>query len=262
MILLDANNPNQVSSARVIEADLGEANRTMFILSGIAIPQWTIDDDGNTYRETAQVNLRKTVLAVEQATISVGLASIGNDDSTFLFAADSAGLDVDPTSQELLLTVNMALQGSKTGLDRFGYQVVTIVTTQTTGISGTIRWAKSVFDASSASLGDVAQMFQIAANTTQVINPPNGFSYTQYTPVAYGVTTGFFSDQNGFNVPYEIPGAPYNQPLVVTVELTAFFHATGSAAVGQTAGPKPVILTVVQPGVTGVDFGITSIYIG
>ena len=112
MINLDANNPNQVSSARVIQADLGEANRKMLILSGIAIPQWIVNDDDNTYREIATVNLRTTILAVEQATISIGLASIGNDDSTFLFAADSAGLDIDPVSQELLLTVNMALQGS------------------------------------------------------------------------------------------------------------------------------------------------------
>jgi len=103
----------------------------------------------NTYaakHETAEVNLRKTVLAVEQATVTVGLASIGNDDSTFLFATDRAGLDIDPISQELLLNVNMALQGSHTGLARFGYQVAAVVATQTTGISGTIRWAKSIFD--------------------------------------------------------------------------------------------------------------------
>ena len=256
MINLDANNPNQVSSARVIEADIGEANRKMLVLSGIAIPDWTVNDDGNTYRETATVNLRRTVLAVEQATISIGLASITNDDSTFLFAADSTGLDIDPQSQELLLTVNMALQGSKTGLDRFGYQIVTVATTQATGISGTIRWSKAVFDASQSTPGDVAQMFLIAANQVTVVAPPVGFVYDQYTPLAYGVTTGFSTDGDDFVVPYEIPGAPYNQPLVVTVTIGALFHASGIAGAVQISGPDPVFLTVPEPSATEVDFRI------
>lgn len=256
MISLDANNPNQVSSARVITAALGEANRQMMIFSGIAIPDWSVNDDGHTYNETATVNLRRTVLAVEQATISIGLASITNDDSTFLFAADSAGLDIDPQSQELLLTVNMALRGSNTGLDRFGYQLVTIVTTQTTGISGTIRWAKAVFDASQTTATQVAQMFLIAANLVTVITPPVGFVYDQYTPLAYGVTTGFSTDGDDFVVPYEIPGAPYNQPLVVTVTIGTLFQASGIAGAVQTSGPDPVFLTLAQPTAADVDFRI------
>ena len=262
MISLDANDTGQVSSARVIEADLGQANRKMMIFSGIAIPQWTVNDDDHTYRETAVVNLRRTVLAVEQATISIGLASIGNDDTTFLFAADSAGLDVDPLSQELKLTVNMALQGEETGLNRFGYQIVTVVTTQVTGISGTIRWARDIFDASHSTPGQAAQMFQITANHVERINPPGGFAYDKYTPVAFGVTTGFFTDHNDFVVPYEIPGAPYNQPLVVMVEIGSLFHPVhGSAVAGQVNGPNPVVLTVAVPGVSNVNFRVSEIII-
>jgi hypothetical protein len=260
MIQLDANNPAQVAGATVVEADLGQPDRKMIILSGTAIPQWEIDDDGNTYRETAVVNLRRTVLAVEQATVAVGLASIGNDDSTFLFAADSAGLDIDPVSQELLLTVNMALQGSHTGLARFGYQVVAIVTTQATGISGTIRWARDVFDASGLTLGQQAQLFGITANRVDHVAPPGGFAYDQYTPLASGVPTGFGTDGNDFTMPYEIPGAPYNQPLVVQVQVGSLFQAPDPVA-GQTGGPNPVVLTIATPGVTGVDFRIISIVI-
>ena len=258
MINLDANNPDQVSNQRVIEADLGQPNTKMLIISGIAIPQWIVDDDGHTAHETAVVNLRTTVLAVEQATISIGLASIGNDDSTFLFAADSTGLDIDSTSQELILSVNMALQGSKTGLDRFGYQVVTVVTTQVTGISGTIRWDKSLFDASLLTAGVVAQLFQIAANHVDHIDPPNGFVYDQYTPLAFGVTTGISLDGETFAVPYEIPGAPYNQPLFVTVQIGSLFQSSGVPLAGQVAGPRPVFLTVPAPGVSGVDFLIQA----
>ena len=258
MIQLDSNIDGQVSGARVIEADLGQANRKMMIFSGIAIPQWEINDDDHTYHETATVNLRRTVLAVEQATISIGLASIGNDDTAFLFAADSAALDIDKNSQELLLNVNMALEGESTSLARFGYQVVTIVTTQTTGISGTIRWTSGVFDASNATPGQVAQMFQVTANHVERIIPPTGFAYDKYTPVAFGVTTGFSKDTDGFAVPYEIPGAPYNQSLVIVVNVGALFASAGPPIAGQIAGPNPVVLTIAQPGVAGVDFRVIA----
>src|SRR5205809_641119 len=135
MINLDANLNNQVDGAKVIDVQIGEANRRMMIFSGIAKPEWIINDDDHIYRENVVVNLRKTVLAVEQYTVTVGLASIGNDDTTFLFAADTATIDIDEQSQELLLKVDLASQGERTSIGRFGYQVVTVVTTQTTGIS-------------------------------------------------------------------------------------------------------------------------------
>ena len=92
------------------------------IFSGIALPEWSVNDDEHVYHEDVTVNLRRTVLAVEQATVTVGLASIGNDDTVFLIAADTARIDTDPQSQELLLKVALALQGEHTGLNRFGYQ--------------------------------------------------------------------------------------------------------------------------------------------
>lgn len=264
MINLDANNPSQVSGARILDVDLGQANRRLMIFSGIAIPQWSVNDDEHTYRESCTVNLRRTVLAVDQATVSIGLASIGNDDTTFLFAADNAGLDIDPVSQELLLKVDMALQGEHTGLARFGYQVVTTVTTQSTGISGRILWNRQVFDAAGIMPNDVAQMFRITANHVDHILPPPGsmqFGYDKYTPLAYGVTTGFSTDHEDFVVPYEIPGAPYNQDLVVSVDVGSTFRSFAAPSAGQVAGPKPVRLTVAQPGVTGVDFRVVAIVI-
>lgn len=241
----------------MIEAELGQANRKMMIFSGIALPEWSVNDDGHTYRNNVIVNLRRPVLAVEQATVTVGLSSIGNDDTTFLFAIDRADIDIDPTSQELLINCDLALQGEHTGINRFGYSVVAVVTTQTTGISGTIRWSKDIFDASHLNAGQVAQLFKISANHVDHINPPGGFGYDKFTPVAPGVTTGFSSDRQDFIVPYEIPGAPYNQPLVVRVEIGNLFVATqGGPSAGQTGGPNPVVLTIAAPGVTGVDFRI------
>lgn len=261
MIELDSNNNTQVDHPRVIEATLGQADRKMMIFSGIALPEWSVNDDEHVYREEVTVNLRRTVLAVEQATVTVGLASFSNDDTVFLIAADTAQVDVDPRSQELLLKVALALQGEHTGLNRFGYQVVAVVTTQATGISGTIRWSRDVFDASHQTAGQIAQMFQITANRVERVTPPQGFAFDRYTPVAFGVTKGFSHTGNDFAVPYEIPGAPYNQPLVVRVEVGAGFHSNGTPVAGQVGGPNPVLLTVARPGVTGVDFRVSAIVI-
>ena len=259
MIKLDSNVSTQVDNPRVIEATLGQADRKMMIFSGIALPEWSVNDDENVYHEEVTVNLRRTVLAVEQATVTVGLASISNDDTVFLIAADTARVDIDPDSQELVLKVALALQGEHTGLNRFGYQVVAVVTTQATGISGTIRWSRDVFDAANQTSGQIAQMFQITANRVERVTPPGGFAFDRYTPVAFGVTTGFSQDTDGFSVTYEIPGAPYNQPLVVRVEVGAGFQASGTPVAGQISGPNPVVLTVATPGVTGVDFRVSAV---
>jgi hypothetical protein len=261
MITLDSNINTHVNNPRVIEATLGQADRKMMIFSGIALPEWSVNDDEHVYHEDVVVNLRRTVLAVEQATVTVGLASIGNDDTVFLIAADTAQIDVDPQSQELLLRVALALQGEHTGLNRFGYQVVAVVTTQATGISGTIRWRRDIFDAANVPPGQIAQMFQITANRVERVTPPQGFVYDRYTPVAYGVTTGFSHTTDEFIVPYEIPGAPYNQPLVVNVQVGAGFHAHGTPGAGQISGPNPVVLTVGQPGVTNVDFRVSAMVV-
>jgi len=256
MIELDSNINTQVDNPRVIESTLGQANRKMMIFSGIALPEWSVNDDEHVYHEEVTVNLRRTVLAVEQATVTVGLASIGNDDTVFLIAADTARIDIDQDSQELILKVALALQGEHTGLNRFGYQVVAVVTTQTTGISGTIRWSREIFDAANQTPGQIAQMFQITANRVERVTPPQGFAFDRYTPVAFGVTTGFSHTTDEFLVPYEIPGAPYNQPLVVRVEVGAGFRASGVPLAGQISGPNPVVLTVALPGITNVDFRV------
>jgi hypothetical protein len=261
MIELDSNVSTQVDNPRVIEATLGKADRKMMIFSGIALPEWSVNDDEHVYHEDVRINLRRTVLAVEQATVTVGLASISNDDTVFLIAADTAQIDIDPVSQELVLKVALALQGEHTGLNRFGYQVVAVVTTQATGISGTIRWNRDIFDATHQTAGGIARMFQITANKVERVTPPGGFAFDRYTPVAPGVTTGFSRDADGFAVPYEIPGAPYNQPLVVRVEVGTDFNSFGTPVAAQISGPNPVVLTIATPGVTGVDFRVSAILV-
>jgi hypothetical protein len=160
-----------------------------------------------------------------------------------------------------MLNVDLNARGEETGLYRFGYQIVAVVTTQTTGISGTIRWDKKVFNATGRTTAQIAQMFKIAANKVDRIVPPEGFIYDEYTPLAFGVATGLAEDENDFMVPYEIPGAPYNQPLTVTVDIGPHFDSANPPVVHQTSGPRPVVLVIANPGVVGVDFRISVVVI-
>jgi hypothetical protein len=261
MIPLDVNDPSTVACHSEISIDFGTPNRKTLICSGIAITEWSVHDDGTIYRETAVLNLRQTVLAVEQYTIAVGLASIGNGKTNFQFATDATNLQIDPDSGYLMLGVDMALMGDPSALDRISYQVVAVVTTQTTGISGTIRWSKGLFDASSLSATAVAQLFQISAGTSTPFVPPPGvdeFGSPTYTPRAYGLTTALSSDANDFILPYNIPGAPYDADLIVVVSPGASFNTGHQNTVTQTAGPTTIFLTISQPGVSGVDFRVAA----
>lgn len=168
-------------------------------------------------------------------------------------------MHVDRSSRELLLSVDLALEGDPSKLNRFGHHVVTLVTTQQTGIAGKTLWDPDVFDATGLTQGEAAQLFRITANYVEEIHPHDGFSYIQYTPLAYGVATGFARDDGDFVVPYEIPGVPYNRPLVVRVEVGTGFYSPGERSAAQIAGPEPVVLTVTSPGVSGVDFRVTAI---
>jgi hypothetical protein len=261
---LDVNDPNQVASPSYLEIDIGEPDKKALVFSGIAIPNWHIDDDSNNHHETAIVNLRYKVLAVDQATISVGLASIFNDDSTFLYATDEASLCVDDNSQELKLTVALAVRGSNSNLSRFGYQIVLTATTQTTGISGTIRMAKELVEGSGMPENQIPALFLMSAGTMVMLPPPPanpGFGAIVYNPLAYGVITGMTSAGDDFDLTYEIPGAPYNQDLVVQPQIGPLFPPAqpgqGAVTINQVSGPNPVRLTVADPSVTGVDFRVS-----
>lgn len=257
MIQLDSADHTQVDSVSRIEIDVaGQPNQKMVILSGIARPEWEVTDDDHLYGETVDINLRETVLAVVSATASVGLASIYNNNTKFQFGCNSTSLSADPKTQQLHLTVDVALRGDFSILNRFGYQVVALVTTQSTGISGTIRWSKSLFDPSHLSVGQQQALFLIAANEVTV-SPPSGggFGSTTYRNVANGSIGGIISDSDDFITSYNIPGAPYNQPIVVTILLTDVFTPLTPAGPSPNAGP-PVILTVTKPAVSGGDFRI------
>lgn len=267
---LDANVPDQVASASYLEFDIGQPDKKAVIFSGIAIPNWHVDDDSNTAHDTVVVNLRYKVLAVEQVTITAGLASIFNDDSTFLYATDETSLCIDNDSQELKLTVNVAVMGSSSNLSRISYQVVVIATTQVTGISGTIRMNKDVAAISSLPENEIVQLFLISAGRLVALPlPPNTpglpAPVVQYTPLAYGQITGMTETEDDYNFAYHIPGAPYNEDLFVQPQVGPLFPTDpaviGTVIVNQIPAPSAVRLTVANPSVGAVDFRATRIVV-
>jgi hypothetical protein len=259
-IVLHANNPAQVASASSIEALVGEPAKRLLILSGIAIPNFWTNHDEETRSDEVVVRLGVFVSSVDRSAVHVGLAHIANDETAFAFGVNANQLEVEAGTGELLLRVWVTALGEETLIRRFGYHVVAHVRMVAARISGTIALPKSVLDVSRMSPTEVASLFRITANTQETVNPPPpSFSYFKYTPVATGQTQTVRDSPETSYIDYKIDGCPFNVALYVDVALQGRLAAVGGVGVGQTAGPRPVVLTNVQPDASGVDFGVGRI---
>ncbi len=258
MISLDASNPNHVANPMAITVDLTEPNKQMIICSGIAISEWEVHDDGTVYKESVSLNLRQTVVNIDQASVVVGLASIGNGKTNNLFSCDVASVARDPGSGNLILNVDLALMGDPSALNRFGYQVVATVTTQKTGISGTIYWSRDLMNPSTLSVGEIAQLFQVSAGNLTI--PPHGPTQLVspvYNQLANGITAALSSNSADYMLPYQIPGAPYSESLVVQVQKGP--RVVAGTTMNQIAGPTSFTLTGDQPNISGIDFRLVKV---
>jgi hypothetical protein len=224
-------------------------------MSGIAVPAWEINDDDKIYRELCEVHLGVNLPDFIQATCEVGLASVSNGESSFLFALDESWVDWNPTSGELVLWVRLALNGEKSGLSRFGFQIVALSGTRITGVSGHIRWSRSVSDASQ--ITDGSQLASVTANLIETVTPDQGFPFVKLSPLAGNAEVGeVHRDGDEFSVPYAFEHLPLGAPLRLTVNLSAM-HFTQDCVVGQISGPNPVLLTPTHVSESGVDFRVT-----
>ena len=252
---LDRVNKDQVKSWQYIETTLVDPNRRLHIMSGIAVPGWEINDDDKIYRELCEVYLGVTLPDFIQATCEVGLASVGNGESSFLFALDESWVAPDELTGELKLSVRLALNGEDSSLARFGFQIVALAGNRITGVSGHVRWARSVFDASAMTNG--AQLVSVTANLLERVTPPQGFAFDKLTPLGGDALGGdIHQDGDDFSVPYWFEHLPLGVPLRLTVNLSAA-HFTPDCIVGQISGPNPVLLTPTHLAESGVDFRVT-----
>jgi hypothetical protein len=241
-----------VTSITVITADLGTDQ--LLVISGIAIPDWGINDNDHLYQDTVQVRLGVYAVSIRTASVDVALCSIANGDSTFTFAVDSATVGMSATG-ELTLTVDVACQGSHTALSRFSYQIVALVELATARISGTISWLGRLWEPPGSPPGDLAAA---AANlgivASQLVPPAAQQSFPSWLPVGHGQATSITRVPVGLDTlveaEYEILGIPFGQELAVAVTPSPVFaqHAGNDAVVAvQTSGPAQFTLTPAAP---------------
>jgi hypothetical protein len=255
-IILSALDPKQVASPSSFDVLIGEPARQLIILSGIAIPEFWTNHDEEVSRDEIVVKLGVFVARLERATAHVGLASIANDETNFLFALDTATVEAEPGTGELTLRVNAAILGEETLIHRFGYQIVAHAHRVFAQISGTIRLPREILDIEGWGAPDIASLFEITANRIEhVPTAPGQFAFDKLVAVAAGRTGVVRGTRTDAFIDYTIDGCPLNLPLIVEVRLVGRLALTG-VAVGQTAGPRPVLLTNLKPDATGVDFGV------
>ena len=252
-IHLSVLDPKQVSSPSSFEVQIGEPAQRLMIFSGIAIPEFWTNHDEEVNTTDIVVHLNAFVSSLDRAVSHVGLASIANDETNFLFALDQSKVELDP-SGELLLHVWASLLGEETLIHRFGYQVVAHVHPVAARISGTIQIPRDILDIEEFDDADVAGLFTISANRTERV-PSGPFVFDKLIPLAWGVTGSRRTSQQANFVDYAIDACPFNAALTVDVTLEGRLRIS-SVVVGQVAGPRPVVLTTSQPDATGVDFSV------
>jgi len=254
-IELDVHNPAHVAGHSVLRADLGVGGRTLVVLSGTARPEFQVNDDGTVHRDTCRLQLRETTELLEQSTVCVGLASIGNDDSAWLFATDGATLET--SGPELVLVVPLALLGDDTFLHRFAYQVVLSQRRVTTEITGTLTWPTGNFKPTSPEPSAVTPVFAIKANRIDETASPGGGVFGTGTvehlvPIADGTILSVEIGTETCRATYRITDVPKGQRLRVTVDQQHLSSALQMAP--EPPGVDLVELSAATPTKAGVDF--------
>jgi len=266
MAELDVVNASQVSSHQVLEADLGVGGRSLIVASGIACPEWKIDSD-EMHRGSWTVHLRIPADRIEQVTTHIGLASIGNDDTGYAFATDTASVEVNAATGELDLTVALALMGEPSTLNRFSYQVVATVVRTTSEVTGTIIWQKWLWTPATRLPSEVAPHFtvQLNARTTTTTSSPFGpIENETLVPLLAGDITSVTETDEEIHARYRILNPPKGRQLKVsaTTDL-APVHAGGAVLIGLAEGVEDhFTLTVDDPGRTDVDIRVEEQVVG
>jgi hypothetical protein len=261
--VLHAQNPNEVASATVLDADLGVGNRHLLVMSGIAIYDWVIDTD-EIARGEVRVKLGVYARELEQASPFVGLASISNDETEFGFAVDQAEVQLDQDTGELSLYARTAVYGEWSGFNRFAYQVVATVVRVGSFIDGTIVWPTSLMRPPSNDPATVAPHLSVVANKHEVAPASGGlFGPTEkLTPITAGLIHSLSVGRTECKAEYRIDNPPMAMPLKVTLGVGPGFAPNPPAPVvwGQTSGPQVFTLHPNYPSET-VDFSIGTLFI-
>ncbi len=277
----DKDHPQDVSSPKMLDIFLGTPVHHLLIYTGIAIPEW--DSQSSADPEQVQVHLERpigsdgnpfNVTQLVHYTATVGLASIENKDSDFVFATEDVGVSLT-AGGELVLVSNISVTGEPSWLHRFSYQVNAIIDVDEPLISGIIFWSATLAsptdENATATLNRTDDLFTVRAVVIPPApdNPFGGGGPPQV--VAVGEVTGTLLEQpadfqerfpGGFSVPYVIRNVPLDVPVHVQVEIqpgafTPHFSPT-DLDLRQVSGPDPITLTLGHMKEPNVNFELFS----
>ncbi len=246
----------------MLRADLGVGGRQLLVVSGTALPDYHVDSD-ETHRTECRVRLRVPAGTVEQATVTSGLASIGNDDTEWVFAVDESRVEVDAAG-ELVLVSHLAVMGEPSHLHRFSYQVVATTRIVVSEISGTLRWPTGWFRPASADPTAVAGRVTVVANrrSTTTTSSPFGPIITEHlVPVSAGQIVSVQVGEVECRAVYRISDPPLGEDLKVVATPVAFAVSGEVSFVPERAGGDVARLSPAQPVAEHVDFR-TERYVG
>jgi hypothetical protein len=240
---LHVDNPAEVVGHSVLRADLGVDGRTIVVMSGIAVPEFEVDND-QTIAGACRVHLGEPGERMEQASIHVGLASISNDDTEFQFEVDAPTLERDPDTDQLALAVPLALNGERSYLHRFSYQVVLLERVVATEITGTLTWETAVFSPASPDPATVARTFSVVAQ--------EGSGFPLGPVIASGTITSVTPAGDLCHAAYRIADPPKDKLLTVVCNSSGLPPELNMAPAVDNI--NVMTLTAAEPTRAGVDF--------
>jgi hypothetical protein len=128
--ILHASDPAEVASASSLDVLLGEPSRHMLIFTGLAQSKTGSNtEDWPPTRDKVYVKFGRFVAQDPKDgewSATVGLASISNGDSDYVFATDSVKVERD-NSSELQLVVDTAALGQDSAIHSFSYQATVLL---------------------------------------------------------------------------------------------------------------------------------------
>jgi hypothetical protein len=253
-LFLNSLNPDQVVSARILEAFVGTPPRRLLIFTGIAMPALESKGQVDGQEVTIDLNARSNTRDPEYAA-TVGLASIYNSDSDLIFSTDNVKV-ITGRDLELLLVCNIAVMGDRSVLNRFAYQATVFLQADNGTIAGTIRWDPHFL----IFAGPEHDLFQINALTMQA-HPggPDGFGTTNSKIERVGTTVGSVVRRGVMmGIDYVIHDLPLGVAITVGVNPKpgAFVIVNSETSFNffQVSGPEPTTLSPVHLLEKPVDF--------
>ena len=246
---------SQIVSRNSMEVLLGAPRVRMMIFSGIAMPEFQSLGQLDGQEITIDLEYRSNVER-PAFTATVGLASLYNSNSDFVFATDDVKVTTEP-DLNLVLVCNIAALGDRSALNRFSYQAIVMMQADTGRIAGTIRWSPHTLTFAVADLFDIA-VFSMPPPPPSVPGAAGSFAPSAVFEKAGAIIGTVFKEGSRMGIRYEATGLRLGVTYVVHVSQRpgAFVKTNTDGEFGfiQVSGPNPTPLSAGHPVEQPLDF--------